>query len=148
MKCLKVLVSVFVVMLVGTAVCFTVFAGQIDQSLGYVVSANGSQNTVTAAASAGTVGTAVVADKRVGGFIQNTTTFTIRMSLTASTTTGIDAAYFIIYPAPDTYGRDKFNFIDHNTVYQGPAYFYGYDPTVGAGVAGKTATTVQIIELK
>ena len=149
MKCFKTL-SVLAFCLVSLAVISnTAQFGSSANKPCPIVCVTGGQAAVTAAATQATVGTALSVNySRADGWVQNTSTFTLKCSLTDATTTAIDAAYFTILPTPDSYGRDRFMLKHNDNVYQGPLYFYGYDAAIGTGVDAKRAGTVQSVEWK
>ena len=143
--------------LLAAAVVVSVFAGlsfawTSDATLQRVYSNGGTQATVSCAAAAGNIGTLTGGDlNTVGGFVINTSTWTYDyVSFTTTSSTGttyqaIAANYFLVYPAGDTYGRDRFPLNQGNTIYRGPIYFYSIDST---DLSTKRVGTMSIMKWK
>lgn len=127
------------------AVVASLFVGSVafgaELGTAAVRSTTGSTKYVTVSGAAGTVGTILTANlSRVGGYVVNTSTNYLHVSLTASTTTGIEAGYALVYPTADSYGRDRINLNSWPIVYQGAMYFTAYEsPTATKGAGSMSA---------
>jgi hypothetical protein len=139
MKCLKVVLSALVVLSFAVGLSFAESFSP-DNKPTPIFCKSGSQGTVTAAAAAGTVGTAFAANPaRLDGVLMNACTNYLRCSFTATTTTTIDAAYFYLYPSGDAYGRDRLPLKHEGNVYQGAMYFYGIQDDLTNKTVGITS---------
>ena len=68
---------------------------------------------------------------RVDGYILNVSTAYIEISGVSNSTTTIDAGYSLLYPAGDTYNRDRIYLSHDNRIYQGPIYGIGMEGSSG-----------------
>ena len=134
MKMFKVLFSFIVV---GFIACGAAFAASLP--FGTAASNGGKTSSVSVTAAAGTVGTILSAGARVGGYVINTSTNYLHVSLTGSTTTAIEAGNFLVYPTADSYGRDRIALGQYPMVYQGPMYFTAYDSSGTKGTGSMSA---------
>ena len=94
----------------------------------------GSQGVVAVSKASSTTAVGFSANpQRLDGELINLSTNYLRCYLGTGTTTAVLAAdYFIIYPAGDTYNRDRFRLKQNDNVYRGALTFYGYS-AVSAG---------------
>lgn len=132
MKGFKVLLSIVVVLTLVAGISFAADMGHTATIEHPIVCRSGNQDYVSVAKTAGLVGTALSANTaRQDGYILNVSTNYLKCSLTGSTTTLIEADYFILYPAGDSYNRDRMDLKRGNVLYQGPVYFYGQSAVTG-----------------
>ena len=121
-------------------------AGYNPQLMAVTSSAGTSKATTYTASAATTTASACTANpSRVGGYILNTSTNTIRFTTSPmASVTQINAGYMTLNASTATDGSNVFKFRqDSGLIYQGAIRFIGY--TVG-GVLG--TCSVSVIELK